>query len=348
MIFFSVQFIGIIIMNVAFKLTAVLVSSAVLQGCGSIGGVDLGRLTEKMTMLFTDDVKAIEPPDNMGLSRYENISIRSNASPDNTTVLALQSQFEESKIGDELYFNTVSYDNKDKKVDDSYAIFSLDIKKPTVETFSTTEKRFRCPGNDTFKTCDSSEAIHYTVKCKKTVARAIGSYLITNASGNKVIEKDTFKNVASDTACSDHMSLPETAGSLAYQANNSAGDELAKKFVPKVIERPNDLIEKDETLSSDNQTRMEKAYEVASEGNVIKAKETYEKLYKNSPQSDSLVYNLAYCEHLLGNYGAASKLFQKYLSLSRDPNSDAQKYLDEANQWVSKGITQVLRDNVVL
>jgi len=335
-------------MNFAFKLTAIIVSSAVLQGCGSVGGFDINRLKEKVTMLFSDEIKAVEPPSEMGLSRYNNISIKSNTDSDNTTVTAIKTQFEKSKIGNDPYFNNVNYDDGTKTLDESYAIFSLKIEEPTLKTFSIKEKRFKCPGDGMFRSCDSSEAVYYTVNCSKTVATAIGSYLITDSSGKKVISKNTFESSEEDTTCSDSASLKKSFEYLSFHASQNAGDKLAEKFIPKIIERPNDLIKKDKNLAQSDQTLMEKAFEYASEGKIVKAKLTYEKLYNISPKISSLTYNRAYCEHILGNYDIASKLFNQYLALESEPNSDAQKYLDEANSWLSKGISQVTHKSTVL
>lgn len=315
--------------------------SALLQGCESIEKLDFSRITEQFSMLFSDSIKAIEPPNDPVLSEYKNIVIKSNTNNENLTVSAIESELRSSKVGDDSYFSSVSFYDKSKKLDQSYAILSVNINPLKVNHLSIKESRIKCPGDGFIRSCDSSTGIKYTVDCTRTIATASGYYSISNTQEQKISSKN-FKKAKEDTACEDHMSTPETAESLSYNASLNAGKELAQQFIPKVVERPNDLIKTDESLSSDDQKEMEKSFELASKGNVIVAKKTYEHLYKNSEQVSSLLYNIAYCELILGNYASAAELFEKYLSEDNAPKSDAQKYLDEANLWISKGINKVI------
>lgn len=323
------------------KITTLLLAPVFLQGCGSIGEFDLSRLTEKFTILFTDEIKAIEPPSNIALSDYKNIVIKSNVDNENTTISTIETELNSSKVGDELYFDSVNIYKTPNKLDSSYAIFTVTVEPPKIESLKVKENRIRCPGDGLIRSCSGSEGIQYTVDCTRTIATVYGSYLITNSTGKK-ITNNTFNSTSQDTACEDHMSTPESPKSLSYQASLKAGQALAKEFIPKVVERPNDLIDTDKTLSPDDQNKMEQAFDLASNDRIIEAKEIYKSLYKKHPQTSSLVYNLAYCEHMLGNYASAAESFGKYLSKESDPNSDAQKYLDEANIWISKGINKVI------
>ncbi|MBJ7556679.1 hypothetical protein JHD45_20335 [Marinomonas spartinae] len=292
-------------------------------------------------MLFTDTIKAIEPPNETTLAKYRNIEIKSNVDNKNTTIETIEYNLKNSKVGNKSYFNSVSFYEKSKKIDKSYAIFSVEIEKPKIEQFAIKEYRIKCPGSGLIRTCDSSQGVKYTVDCTKTIATVFGKYSILDSKGKRITVR-RFNSSKQDTACEDYMSTPESAKHLAYKASIDAGNEITNNFIPKVVDRPNDLIKKDTNLSSNNQKKMEEAFNIASEKSISLAKKSYEDLYKKLPNNNILTYNIAYCEYMLGNYSTAASLFEKYLSKASEPNSDAKKYLDEANVWISKGIHNVI------
>ncbi|MBJ7550177.1 tetratricopeptide repeat protein [Marinomonas ostreistagni] len=325
-------------------------SSFIIQGCSTFEGASfsdfkdaLSGLTNQVTMLFTDNVIAFEPPPKSTLSGYESVILKSNIGSRNRVMRSIYEELSSSEIESDKYFKDVSFYSQGENVKPKTAVFDLKINDSIINREDFRENRFKCPGDKLVKSCDSSEAYQYTVSCYKLVASINGSYNI-NDHKMRVIDKDDFSFQTEEKSCEDSMSSKKNSSELKQMVEIKAGAEIAKKYIPKEVERPKDLIEKDDSLPKEVQNKMSSIYDMATDKGVSYAKKAYEALHEKFPNNATVKYNIAYCNLLLGNYETASSQFKSYLQVDSDHKDDAIKYLNESEDWLRKGVYKVNRN----
>ena len=296
-------------------------------------------------MVFEKEVEFFEPPARKELAAFEYVVVNSNTPRAETTYDKITEAFKSARIGSNPYFRAVYYDagNMPPGSLASTATFNLSIAEPVASIENVVENHFRCPGDKAVRSCDSNEAIHYSVNCQINTVRVSANYTIKNAKNGKQIYTDHTSITENSKACSDSGGSPTPISELVYKAKEKLGVEIAGMFTPAMIERPNDLIDEDDSLLAHDQAQLESAFKNASEGRIEHAIFIYSALLTNHPENASLLFNLGYCHQALGNFQEANKHYRKAISFAPEKISDLEKYATEVETWLAKGELRIAR-----
>lgn len=329
-------------MKTTFKCFCIFLSFFYLAGCSSI---NLARISENIRMVFGKEVEFFLPPSRKELTTFEYVVVDSNTLRAEATFDMIAQRFETSRIGSSPYFSGVFYEvgRVPKSSLASTATFSLFVAEPVVNLERTVENRFQCPGNQAIRSCDSNEAIHYTVNCQTNTVRVSASYTIKKAKNGKQIYSDHTTVTENSKACSDTGGAPTPANELTYKAKEKLGEQISNLFVPSILKRPNDLVDEDDSLPANSQAMLEGAFKNASEGRIEQAMIIYQELLLNHSENPSLWFNLGYCHQALGDFKEASSDYKKALSFNLEDFSKLEKYSAETEEWLAKGELKIAR-----
>lgn len=306
-----------------------------LQACSSL----------RMLNPFEDKVSFVEPPQDLSLSNSDYISIKQNQS-DPTLTSNVKRSLSKANAGGDPYFKKVVVGDLSADLDLSRAAFiDISVEKSQVLDTRSQETRTQCPGNKVINTCSSQEASYYKVNCVTRKAELSVKLMVASAKDNTVLTTKNSTRTADSSLCSDESGSLESESSLLNKILASASSELIGDLIPLHKQRPSDLIDESESISEADAQTLLVATELAAKNNLVKAEGVYKDLSARYPQNASLLFNLAYINHALGNFEIASGFYSKTLQLTNDPefSEDVAIYVQETQAWVNKGVIQVKR-----
>lgn len=326
------------------RLSIVLAATLTLGACAN-----LKSLTDNMRMLVGKSVQFVEPAKSNELNQVSAIAIvaaKTSATGTNAAPLVsvVQSRLLDLRIGGASYFKQVQLGPAptDAPTDLKWAELELDLLRFDVRDESTVEKRFRCPGDGTFRKCKSEEAQHYTVNCRSRIATAGATLTAKEPARGSLLASRNLVKQADSTICSDQEGGNlASADSLRQAALTRLSEALLEGLTPTLVKRPLDLIDEDDALQGQDAALVELSYQMAAEGQVETARDNYLLLLQRFPNQSSLLFNVGYCEQALGNFAKARQYYEKAAQGANPPRDMLEKYRQETDTWLARGYQQV-------
>ena len=171
----------------------------------------------------------------------------------------------------------------------------------------------------------------YSVECLKKEGIVSFTARLINVETGKVVYQTNVSEDAGSSICQDSKTHPPGEMDLILRAKDRAKMTFRKEVAPSFIVFDIPLMESKEGLNSkEAEQKLEQGLESVKRGRLDRACELWETGSQISPQSPSLVYNLAVCAETREDWKTSSDLYKK-----------AQQVMGKSDDRITWGLERV-------
>ncbi|RTK97629.1 MAG: hypothetical protein EKK59_08915 [Neisseriaceae bacterium] len=312
-------------------------SMVLLHGCGN-----MKSMSEALRVVAGSSVTFVEPPESRELQQVNALALSASGAA-NQLLPDIQRQLGSAKVGQEPYFKAVTAGAASAGDNLKWADVAVSATLGNVREERFTENKFRCPGNKVVNKCSSKEAVQYQAQCQSRTINGEANLIAKDrASGRALLTRNANKSLSSKV-CNDENGSLETAESLQQRLQAELSKELIAGLTPKYIKRPLDLIEDSKSMSEQDNAKLGRYYKLAASGSLDSACKGYQGMQNDTPGNGIVLFNLGYCEHVVGNFLQAKQLYARAGQSGNVTPDLLAKYAGEADDWVGQGIAKVAK-----
>ncbi len=304
-----------------------------------IGGC--AGVSDNLRVAFGGGIDFIQPPRQLQMTRYTNLVIHDDGSPDAHQLGAVLAGAASASVVQGKPYFTVLQNTSALRARAGLLLDVGPVQVASEDTYSHEQRRM-CrhdkPG------CDDNDKVDVSVPCLTRTVTATGSITAIDAGTRRVVfvETDSASTTSVKQCIGDDGTIPDRAG-LRLQARQALEGKLVSALVPQTVRKPIDLVKSIDGADPRIQARLALAWNLATNHQVPQALQTYQDLLGHGEGGAQVAFNAGYCEQALGDFAAADADYRKALALGGANSTRAARYQAETAQWLAMGVRSVAR-----